>query len=200
MDCELVAFAVTKLHVDFIPEIKKEEGTPGSVQFGARGEQTTMQFSVNLAVHKDIERQFQMTIGVRFTEETKEKVPFGYQVEVSVIGVIKVSDEVPTEKIVHIAQLNGVNLLYGTIRGVVFSATGAFIVGPMMIKSLTAQEILGTLTKPPADPTAAQPVNPVHSKRASRKRRAPAQEGVAGAQKVLAALLERHDPPKKKNG
>jgi hypothetical protein len=35
--------------------------------------------------------------------------------------------------------------------------------------------------------------------RALRKRNeSPAQQGVASAQKVLAALLERHDPPRKK--
>jgi preprotein translocase subunit SecB len=196
MDCELIAFAVTKLHIDFVSAIKVDKGNQ-SVQFGPRGEVTSMNFGMNFGAHKDNERQFQMTLGVKFSEQTKEKTPLGYQVEANVIGILMVSKEVPVEKISHIVQLNGVNLLYGTMRGVIFNATGSFIVGPMMIKSLTAQEILGTLAKPPP-PVPETPVvaesKPKDTKRAARNRRSPAQEGVASAQRVLAALDKRDDP------
>lgn len=197
MDCELMAFGVTKLHVDFLPQIKKEEGK-SSQQFGPRGEETTMKFSVNFAVHKDNERQFQITLGAKFSEHTKENVPLGYLVEVGVIGVVVVSKDVDSEKVAKVAQLNGVNLLYGTMRGIVLNATGGFVAGPLMTKSLTAQEILGTLIKAPESKPEPTQVIPKSSKRPVRNRPSPTQEGVSSAQSVLRKVLAKADPARPK--
>ncbi len=197
MNCELLAFAVTKLHVDYIQAKKSEDSTPN--QFESRGEQTQINFGMNLGRHITNERQFQMTLSVKASEQTKEAIPLGFRVEASVIGVLMVSAEVPLDEVLRAAQMNGVSLLYGTLRGIVLTTTSCFPPsGGMMLKAMSPADILGTLKFPlPTNQARGSDARKsvVSAARPARKRReSPAVAGVTSAQKVLAALAEKDDP------
>jgi preprotein translocase subunit SecB len=180
MSCELLTCVVTRLHIDFSADESSE---------GRRGEFLTMNFNIEAGKHVTEERQYRITLTAKFSEHSKEKKPIGFQVESTIVGFFKISDDVDKERISVHAQMNGVNTLYGTLRGVIMSATGTFPVGPMILKSRMPHEIIGSIT-PPVDSPEVAP-----SKMARRKRSAHSEEaGVKSAQRVLAKVREKADP------
>jgi preprotein translocase subunit SecB len=194
MACELAGFAATKLHIDFVIVEK------GELQ---RGELTSVQFGLDIGRHLTDENNFQLTLRAKFSEHTKEKVAMGFQLEAAVTGIIKVSSDTPKEKVQHLAEINGINMLYGTLRGIVLSATGIFPKGPLMLRSFVPSEILNSAlgNQPSSEHKEEQPPReenkPGVTSRTRRKRRSPEEEGVKSAQRAVASVVEKADPKAK---
>lgn len=134
MSFELKGIGLTKLHIDFAPA--KDASRP-------RGELISMNFEVELQKSTTIERQFRVLLNAKFSEHTKEKVLAGFQVEAGTSCVVLVGDEVEAEKVQISAEMNAVGMMFGTLRGVLLSATGAFPNGPLTLRSVMPGKILG---------------------------------------------------------
>lgn len=184
MSCELLTCALTRIHVDFVADEDHPE-IP-------RGEVLTMTFKVEMGKHHADDRQFRLLLAANFSEHTNEK-KLGFQVETTIVGFFRVSDDVDSETVVGHAQSHGINTLYGTLRGIVMTATASFPTGPMILKSRTAQQILGIKNIPKS-----QVVHSAALGVRKRKRQKPAEDGVAAAQRVFAKVLEKADPKAKK--
>ena len=179
MSCELLTCALTRLHVDFAAA----EDHPDI----PRGEVITMKFKVEMGKHQSDDRQFRLSLGANFSEHTNE-TKLGFQVETIIIGFFRVSDDVDSETVVGHAQSHGINTLYGTLRGIVMTATASFPGGPMILKSRTAQQIIGVENM--------QKASHVRPQKAGLRKRKPHGEeaGVKSAQRVFAKVLEKADP------
>lgn len=131
--CQLKHFAVTRLHVDWaiVPKVKHP-----------RGEHIECKFGVSVFKHLQSSNEFKVELRASFSEVTKGSLPHGFQVEVVIVGLLSFSPELNEETLQRLVHLNGVNVLYGTLRGIVASASGVFPFGPMIIPSLSPQEIL----------------------------------------------------------
>lgn len=185
MSFELITCAVTHLRIDFV--------APSDFD-GSRGAVITMNFDSGIARHVTELRKFKIFLTAKFSEHTEDKIPLGFQVDTSITGFVRVSEDIPDEKVAAYAHMNGVNSLYGTLRGVIMSATGVFPTGPMILKSRTAHQIIGV-----PDPSKAGPEKPINeiakvSSRTSRPRRKPVEEGVASGQRVFSKVLAKADP------
>lgn len=181
MSCELLTCALTRLHVDFAAD----EDHPDM----PRGEVITMNFKFEMGKHQKDDRQFRLSLAANFSEHTSEK-KLGFQVETTIVGFFRVSDDVDMKTVVGHAQSHGINTLYGTLRGIVMTATASFPTGPMILKSRTAQQILGIKNIPDSQGG--------RSGVRKRKRQTPAEDGVAAAHRVFAKVLEKADPKAKK--
>ena len=134
MQLELLNFALSSLHVDFVES--QQAKSP-------RGEQLGMNFEIHLGQHATIKRQFRVELQASISEQTPRIGPVGFQVKASIVGIVKVQDDVSDDMALSIAQVGGVNVLYGTLRGVIATATGVFPTGPMILRSLTPKDIIG---------------------------------------------------------
>jgi hypothetical protein len=118
-------------------------------------------------------------------------------VEAVLTGVVRVRDGIPDEKIAPTAQLNGIQLLYGAMRGIVLSVTGAFPTGPMLLRAFTTKEILDSISNSLKEKES-QKIAPKETEHRvsgrSRVRKSPAEEGVASANRVFGEILEKADP------
>lgn len=190
MASELLSCALTRLHIDFI----QVEGVDRY-----RGEITTMHFSLEMSRHVKEERQFKVTLKAAFSEHSKDNVQHGFQVEASILGFVRISTDVAEDVVSRHAALNSVNTLYGTLRGLILGATGAFPAGPMILKSLTAQEIIDTL-KDRTRTEGRSVKRTAHRLRSlsQTKHQQPSEEGIKSAQKVFAKVLEQADPVRPK--
>jgi hypothetical protein len=86
----------------------------------------------------------------RFFQRTAAGALLGFQVEAKVVALVTVSDAVPEGKLQSFVHGNAVNVLYGTLRGLVASATGVFPYGPLILPSISANEILASIQAQPA--------------------------------------------------
>ncbi len=133
MACDLLGFVVNRLHVDYVIH----EGNPRQ-----RGEVISIQFGIEFARNTKEDRQFRMVLKAIFSEKTKDKKPLGYQVDSVVTGIIKAPDDIPADQVQFHAEINGAAILYGTLRGIIFNATGVFPGGQMVLKSIPPNDIL----------------------------------------------------------
>jgi len=131
--------AVLKMHADWEPL------AGGGVPIFDRVQSA---FSLNIGRHESKLRQFRINFAARFQQLTKENEPVGYKVEAQLVGIATVAASVTEEKLSEIVHLNSVNSLYGTLRGLIVAATGAFPIGPFITPSLSAKDILLTLQPP----------------------------------------------------
>lgn len=189
---ELLNFAISSLHVDFVESPKAK---------APRGEQIGMNFEIHFGQHATTKRQYRVEIQSSISEVTPGIGPLGFQVKATIVGIVKVRDDVPDGDVLGLVQVGSVNVLYGTLRGVIACATGVFPTGPLILRSLTPADIIGVKleqggvsAKTPEKLEDNQDAKPKSVVRAARKRRSPAQDGVASAQRVFTKVLAKADP------
>lgn len=148
-DFQLEHFALTKMHADWIAPTSEAE---------TKVEQIESNFSCHVFRHQELPRQFKVELAGRFSQRTAAGARIGFQVEAQLAALATVSDAVPEEKLQSFVRANAVNVLYGTLRGLVASTTGVFPFGPLILPSLSANEILASIQAKPEKATGtAQP-------------------------------------------
>jgi preprotein translocase subunit SecB len=142
-DFRLEHFALTKMHADWVAPVGTEEVMVDHI---------ASNFACHVFQHQTVARQFKIEFAARLSQRTSTGTRIGFQVEAQLAALVTVSDAVPAEKLGSFVHANAVNTLYGTLRGLVASATGVFPFGPLIVPSLSAKEILASIQtqQPPA--------------------------------------------------
>jgi len=140
-DFQLEHYTLEKMHADWI--------APTS-DTATNIEQIESSFSCHVLRHNKLPRQFKVVFEGRFFQRTAAGALLGFQVEAKVVALVTVSDAVPEGKLQSFVHGNAVNVLYGTLRGLVASATGVFPYGPLILPSISANEILASIQAQPA--------------------------------------------------
>ncbi|MGA3172203.1 MAG: hypothetical protein ABSE62_14455 [Chthoniobacteraceae bacterium] len=141
-DFQLDHFVVTRMHTDWVLPENLAKGTI---------EQIEANFSCEILRHQDRTREFRVEFAGKFSQETAKGIRLGFDVEVRLVALVSVSEAVPEEKLGEYVHVNSVSALYGTIRGLVASATGVFPSGPLILPSTSPKEIFESMRRDEAE-------------------------------------------------
>ena len=93
-------------------------------------------WSISHGMRNDDDKAWWVAIGFSNDNETTEnKCP--YLLDVQAIGIIDISESVPTEKREVLVYENGAALVYGAIREMVLMVTGRCMPGSLMLPTTT---------------------------------------------------------------
>ncbi len=89
------------------------------------------------------EKPNQWILGLRVVSKSaNSEAPFLYEIDVSIQGIVEVSEGFPKEKREQLATVNGLSLLYSAIREMVLTISGRSAHGPISLPVLSFMEIL----------------------------------------------------------
>jgi len=89
---------------------------------------------------------------LRVAIDPDEKKPAPYQIDVSALGIIEISEVIEPEKRRDLALVNGASLVYGAIRELVTTVTARCIPGPFILPTTDFRDHSKFLqTEPPQD-------------------------------------------------
>lgn len=89
-----------------------------------------------------------LAIGIDAGEEAS--VP-PYEIDVSALGIIEVSDVIEEAKRRDLALVNGGSLIYGAVRELVATITGRCIAGPLVLPTADFRDHSELRVEPPVD-------------------------------------------------
>lgn len=128
------------------------------------------QFDYEVAKHTTDPRRRMLKFRAAFQELDANQQHLGHRVECEVVGLFSFTEATPKDKEEFLIRVNGISMLYGALRGLLTSATGAFPSGRFAMPSIMPQDIVNEVetrhaeeaakAKPPSEPAAATPVNP----------------------------------------
>lgn len=81
--------------------------------------------------------------------------PFFYEIDVHVAGVVEMHSDFKHENREQVVQVNGLGLLYGSVREMVLNLTARSLFGPFCLPSLNFAEALKQAKPSPEVPAAA---------------------------------------------
>jgi hypothetical protein len=127
--CQLEEYFITRLHMDFIPSEEEPEQPPVS--------QVATQADYDMALHNADPTRYRMHFRLSI-HPINEPQPGEHRLllDAEVIGFLKINERVAPDHRDSSARLNGVNLLYGVLRGVLGTVTGLSPAGKRSIASI----------------------------------------------------------------
>ncbi len=113
---ELENYFLTRLHLDF--------NLPKNAEVHI--ENLTTEFDLDSLINKSNPLLRRLTLRVNAAEYTKEREQVGYQLECEITGQFKIPDDIPEEHREGLLRVNGISILYSTLRGILGSLSGSF--------------------------------------------------------------------------
>lgn len=120
---QLEHYFFTHIEIHTHPDADVEHGTG----FGAE---------VQCARHEDDPHRWMITLTVSLKGEDDEAPP-PYTGEFEIVGMFRVADDYPEDKVAKLAHINGAAILYGTIREMVVNLTTRGPFPPVMLPTTT---------------------------------------------------------------
>ena len=91
---------------------------------------------VECAQHEEDPRRWMLTLNVVLKAE-EDDAPPPYTGEFEIVGMFKVIDEYPEEKVAKLVHINGAAILYGTVREMVTNMTARGPFPPIILPTTT---------------------------------------------------------------
>ena len=131
-------YFLTRLHIDWdfpatSPVIEVKE--------------TRCLFDYEVANHAKDPRRRMLKFRVAVQEIGANQQKVGHRLQCEVVGLFSFTDATPKGKEELIIRVNGINMLYGALRGLLTAATGAFPGGRFALPSIMPQEIVNDVEK-----------------------------------------------------
>jgi len=120
---QLEHYFFTRMALNAHPEADPEKGA----DFGA---------DVKCAQHEDDPQRWMITLTVSLKAEEDDSPP-PYTGEFEIVGMFRVVDDYPEDKIPKLAHINGAAILYGTVREMVVNLTARGPFPPVMLPTTT---------------------------------------------------------------
>lgn len=152
---QLDEFYLTKLSIDFvIPQSNVEISSDFDLGF-----------DYQTLAHSEDPLRRKMILSVKGMQKDTSGNPLAFQVRCDIVGIFVLPEDLATETRESLFLLNGVSILYSTLRGVIGSATGSFPTGTLCLPTVLPQDVI----KMVQDRKNASRVKPKGIKRRSKK-------------------------------
>ena len=123
-------FFISKMHVEWsnaIPENEKKSSNPWIDYDVLRNEKNPLLFMMRLAVDA-------------LYMDKPEKC--GYCIKTEILGFFSFSEDAKEEEIQYLSHLNGLQILYGILRGQIALVTGSFPMGIYTLPSIYMEDVI----------------------------------------------------------
>lgn len=131
-------FKLLKLNIDWRPPQQKKS---------VKVEEMTCDFDYQIATHNKNALRYRMILNVRIREIGKEQKDVGYLIEAKLAGFFSFPKETETKQRELMARVNGLNLLYGTFRGVLSGVTGNFPGSQLVLPTIDPRAVVADIEK-----------------------------------------------------
>lgn len=135
---QLEEYFLTRLQVEFT---EPAEGRNDNV------EATTFRFDYNVLTHREDQRRRMMRLRAEFQEVDGKKQNLGYGIQCELSGLFAFTDATPKGKEELVIRINGFNMLYGALRGILSTATAMFPGGRFLVPNVMPNEIVADIEK-----------------------------------------------------
>lgn len=99
-------------------------------------------FDYELFKHPDEELRRLMRLEVFFKGVTKKDEPIGHQIECVINGEFLIPEEMDVDKREGLLRVNGLSILYSTLRGVLGNLTGSFPGDKLCLPTIMPNELV----------------------------------------------------------
>ncbi len=105
------------------------------------------QFDYDVANHVKDPRRRMLKFRLAIQELGANQQKLGHRVECEIVGLFSFTDATPKGKEEIVIRVNGINMLYGALRGLLTAAMGAFPAGRFVLPSIMPQDIVTDVEK-----------------------------------------------------
>ncbi len=107
----------------------------------------TSNFDYEVANHRDDQRRRMLRLKVDFQEQDDKQQKVGYHIQCEIVGFFSFTDSTPPGKEEILIRVNGFNMLYGTLRGLLATTTAVFPGGRFSVPNVMPNEIVADIEK-----------------------------------------------------
>jgi preprotein translocase subunit SecB len=159
---QLEDYFLSRLHVDF--------NFPTGAEVHV--EELSIDFDYDSLTHKDDPLRRMLTLRIRAGERTKDGERVAHQLECDINGQFRIPEEIPEEQHEGLVCINGVSILYSTLRGIIGNLSGSFPAGRLCLPTINPQEVVERVQKAKASkvPKTAKPKKKAAKKKSAKKR------------------------------
>jgi preprotein translocase subunit SecB len=125
-------FFVTRLHIDW------RQPTASAVDI----DRLNLTCDYNVAYNAQDNSMFKMELSVRLSQVGKQQADVGYIIEADLVGLFSFPTEVDAEDRQMLVRVNGINLLYGTLRGILANMSGVFPSERLVLPAINPMDIV----------------------------------------------------------
>lgn len=130
---ELEEYSLTKLHVEFkFPDDRENVEVSGN----------RMTFDYDIHTHKEEQRRFRMCLRFKLEQCDSENIPVAYQVQSEMYGFLVFDESCEWDECEKLVRINGLSLLYSTLRGYLATVGGLFPMGKIQLPAIMPQDIV----------------------------------------------------------
>jgi hypothetical protein len=95
--------------------------------------------------HRNEPRRRMLRLKVEFQESDDKQQKVGYRIQCEIVGFFSFTESTPPGKEEIVIRVNGFNLLYGTLRGVLATTTAIFPGGRFSVPNVMPNEIVADI-------------------------------------------------------
>lgn len=129
---QLEDYFLTRLHVDFSFPKDSE----------AHVEEISLNFDYDSLTHSDDPLRRLLVLRVRFGELTKDGEQVARQFDCEINGRFRIPEDIPEQKREGLVCVNGLSILYSTLRGIIGSLSGSFPASRLCLPTILPQEVV----------------------------------------------------------
>jgi preprotein translocase subunit SecB len=104
-------------------------------------------FDYVVSTHTEDESRYLLEFSVGFKELDEQDQPLGHQINVKISGFFTFPENTEYEMKEKLIRYNGVAILYGVLRGIISTATGAFPAGKFLMPTIMPDVIVDNVEK-----------------------------------------------------
>lgn len=138
---QLEDYFLTRLNVDF--------NFPNDAE--VQVEQVSLDFDYDVLTHQDDPLRRMLTLKVGVSEVAKDGSKVGHQVECEIHGQFRIPEDIKQDQREGILRINGVSILYSTLRGIIGNLSGSFPAGRLCLPTILPQDVVEHIEKSKAN-------------------------------------------------
>ena len=134
---QLEDYFLTRLHVDFHFPKKTE----------VQVEELSVDFDYDSLTHQDDPLRRMLTLRIRAGERSKGGEEIAHQVDCEINGQFRIPEDVPKEHHEGLVCINGLSILYSTLRGIIGNLSGSFPSGRLCLPTINPGDVVKRVQK-----------------------------------------------------
>ncbi|MFA5258126.1 MAG: hypothetical protein WC360_08245 [Opitutales bacterium] len=123
---------VTRLNIDW------RQPTTQSVDISS----LNVSCDYDVAFNANDNSKFKMDLRLKFSEVGKQQTDVGYIIEADMVGLFSFPQEIDIQTRHALVRVNGVSILYSSLRGILATVSGLFPAGKFTLPSISPQDLV----------------------------------------------------------
>lgn len=129
---QLEDYFLTRLNVKFIFHDEVE----------VEAESVSLEFDYDVLTHPDDPLRRILTLRVGVSQVAEDDSKMAYQVECEINGQFRIPEEIKKDQREGLLRINGVSILYSTLRGIIGNLSGSFPEGRLCLPTILPQDVV----------------------------------------------------------